>query len=183
MKSSEIKQEDTFKRTGIFSQDLPVAEDFGDETPYPIITTNWQDPTSGVQYVFSTCSDLGEVKHWVGLGVDKDTGGLSVWQPNGTYKEVVLRDPSETSTTSTVLTGTLPSDITPMTLSHGIDTTTIVNVNLMVEINPNEWINPLYSTLNKLTVDIVNVANTTLISLPITSNLLGLKFKLLIISL
>lgn len=183
MKSSDIKQKESHKRLGVYERDLPVLADFGDELPYPVILTNWDDPISGVQYVTSTCSDIGEVKHWIGVGVNKDDGTFFIWQPDGTYKEVMLKDASQPETNTTVLTGTLPSDGTTTTLNHGIDATTIVNVNLMVEISPDQWINPVYSTLNKLIIDIVNVANTTLITVPLTSTLLGLNFKLLIISL
>lgn len=183
MKSSDIKQKESHKRLGVYERGLPVLADFGDELPYPVILTNWDDPVSGVQYVTSTCSAMGEVKHWVGVGVNKDNGTFFIWQPDGTYKEVMLKDESEPDTTTTVLTGTLPSDATPLSIDHGIDATTIVNVNLMVEISPNQWINPIYSTLNKLTIDIVNVGTTTLITVPLTSTLLGMNFKILVISL
>ena len=172
MKSSDIKQKFEYKRTALYNQDLPVGSDFGTELPYPVILTNWDDPSLGKQFVFSTFDDT-TVSHWVAIGVSGSNGSLSAWQPDGSYKRVVMEDFGEPESASYSQTGTMPSSGSSETVDHSIDPSKILSVSLMVEINSGEWIDPRQSLLSGVSCGISNLLNQTVITLDaVTSALL-----------
>lgn len=181
MKSSDIKQTFEYKRTALYNRELPVAEDFGSETPYPVILTNWDDPVSGKQFVFSTY-DGTDVKHWIAIGVDGDSGTLSAWQPDGSYKRVVMEDFGEPETRSYSQSGTMPSAGGSETVDHNIDPSNILSVSIIVEVNTGEWIDPRQSLLSGVSCGISNTLNQTAITLDsVTSTLLvGKPYRLFI---
>tara|TARA_Y100000310_G_C20704371_1_gene833760 strand:- start:293 stop:1744 length:1452 start_codon:yes stop_codon:yes gene_type:complete len=87
MKSSEIKQKAIYKRLAIYSRDLPTGADFGD-APYPVITSQWNDPQVGNQIVTSTYSGT-DTYHWVAIGANQSNGHLDSWDIDGVYKQVI----------------------------------------------------------------------------------------------
>lgn len=87
MKSSEIKQKSIFKRLAIYSRDLPSGADFGN-APYPVITSQWNDPQVGNQIVTSTYNGT-DVYHWVAIGANQSNGNLDSWDIDGVYKQVL----------------------------------------------------------------------------------------------
>jgi len=181
MKSSDIRQRVDYKRTALYSQDLPESGDFGTELPYPVVLTNWNDPISGKQFVFSTF-DGTDVNHWVAIGVNSSNGSLAAWQPDGSYKRVVLEDFSEPETSSFSQSGVMPVAGGSESVSHTIDPVNILSVSLMVEINTGEWIDPKQSLLSSVSYGISNMLNQTIITLDaVTSTLLvGKPYRLFI---
>lgn len=165
MKSSDLRQSAEYKRKAIHVQVLPTAVDFGEDIPYPIILSNWDDPNTGDQYVFSTYNGT-DVKHWIGVGVNSTNGTLSAWQPDGSYKRVPLEDFSEPDTKFVVNTGVMPGTDDSLTVNHGVAASDILSATLLVEYTSGQWIDPSITTLSGTDVSLLHTGTSTQISLP-----------------